>query len=99
MEPGVERPGCGAVGRRAGQGGEDLSADYHEVAGEPKQLWKTDSDHTGGYDAAPKEYERRVVRTGLLRTGAYRITMAIVFGFQCLVDGWLTRLDRLRFVT
>ena len=45
-----------------GQGGEKLSADYHEVAGEPKQLWKTDSSHTGGYDAAPKEYERRVVR-------------------------------------
>jgi hypothetical protein len=24
-------------------------------------LWKTDSGHTGGYDAAPREYERRVV--------------------------------------
>jgi uncharacterized protein len=45
-----------------GQGGEELSADYHSVAGEPKQLWETDSGHTGGYDAAPKEYERRVVR-------------------------------------
>jgi uncharacterized protein len=45
-----------------GQGGEKLSADYHEVAGRPKQLWKTDSAHVGGYDAAPKEYERRVVR-------------------------------------
>lgn len=45
-----------------GQGGEALSAEYHEVAGEPKQLWKTDSGHTGGYDADPKEYERRVVR-------------------------------------
>ena len=45
-----------------GQGGEKLSADYHEVAGRPKQLWKTDSAHTGGYDAAPREYERRVVR-------------------------------------
>ena len=45
-----------------GQGGEKLSADYYEVAGEPKELWKTDSKHTGGYDAAPKEYERRVVR-------------------------------------
>jgi lycopene cyclase domain-containing protein len=39
-------------------------------------------------------YERGIARTGLLRTGAYWITMAIVFGFQCLVDGWLTRLDR-----
>jgi hypothetical protein len=44
-----------------GQGGEDLSADYHEAAGEPKQLWKTDSGHTGGYNADPEEYERRVV--------------------------------------
>ena len=33
-----------------GQGGEDLSADYYEVAGEPKQLWKTDSKHVGGYE-------------------------------------------------
>ena len=45
-----------------GQGGEKLSAEYYEAAGEPKQLWKTDSSHTGGYDAAPREYERRVVR-------------------------------------
>ena len=45
-----------------GQGGEELSAEYHEIAGEPKQLWKTDSGHTGGYDADPKEYERWVVR-------------------------------------
>lgn len=45
-----------------GQGGEDLSADFYEAAGQPKQLWKTDSDHVGGYEAAPAEYERRVVR-------------------------------------
>jgi len=44
-----------------GQGGEQLTADYYEAAGEPKQVWKTDSGHTGGYDAAPREYERRVV--------------------------------------
>ena len=44
--------------------------------------------------AAVLVYEGAVVRTGLLRTGAYWITMAIVVGFQCLVDGWLTRLDR-----
>ena len=44
-----------------GQGGENLSADYYEVAGRAKQFWKTDSKHTGGYDAAPREYERRVV--------------------------------------
>lgn len=45
-----------------GQGGEDLSADFYEAAGQPKQLWKTDSAHVGGYEAAPKAYERRVVR-------------------------------------
>jgi uncharacterized protein len=44
-----------------GQGGENLSADYYEVASRPKQLWKTDSKHVGGYDAAPLQYERRVV--------------------------------------
>ena len=38
--------------------------------------------------------ERLVLRTGLLRTAAYWVTMIIVFGFQCLVDGWLTKLDR-----
>ena len=45
-----------------GQGGEKLSAEFYEVAGRPKRLWETDSGHTGGYDAAPVEYERRVVR-------------------------------------
>lgn len=38
--------------------------------------------------------ERFVLRTGLLRTASYWLTMLIVFGFQCLVDGWLTKLDR-----
>jgi lycopene cyclase domain-containing protein len=37
--------------------------------------------------------ERAVLRTGLLRTRAYWITMAIVFGFQVAVDGWLTKLS------
>lgn len=44
-----------------GQGGEELSADFYAAAGEPKLVWRTDSDHTGGYDADPREYERRVV--------------------------------------
>jgi lycopene cyclase domain-containing protein len=38
--------------------------------------------------------ERFVLRTGLLRTAEYWVTMLIVIGFQCLVDGWLTKLDR-----
>jgi lycopene cyclase domain-containing protein len=32
-------------------------------------------------------------RTGLFRTPAYWISMAIVFFFQVLVDGWLTKLS------
>ena len=33
------------------------------------------------------------LRTGLLRTRAYWVSMAIVFFFQILVDGWLTKLS------
>ena len=31
-------------------------------------------------------------RTGIFRTAQYWLTMAIVFFFQVIVDGWLTRL-------
>jgi lycopene cyclase domain-containing protein len=31
------------------------------------------------------------LRTGLFRRPAYLVTMAVVFGFQVLVDGWLTK--------
>lgn len=34
-----------------------------------------------------------VLRTGLFRTSAYWITMAIVTAFQIPVDGWLTKLS------
>ena len=34
-----------------------------------------------------------VLRTGLFRRAAYWISMVIVFGFQILVDGWLTKLS------
>jgi lycopene cyclase domain-containing protein len=33
------------------------------------------------------------LRTGLLRTRAYWIAMAICFGFMIVVDGWLTKLS------
>jgi lycopene cyclase domain-containing protein len=33
------------------------------------------------------------LRTGILSRPQYWITMAIVFGFQVLVDGWLTKLS------
>jgi dienelactone hydrolase len=45
-----------------GQGGENLNPEYHEAAGEPKELWEiTTGGHTGGFEAEPEEYERRVL--------------------------------------
>jgi lycopene cyclase domain-containing protein len=38
-------------------------------------------------------WEVWVLRTGLFRRPSYWISMAIVFGFQILVDGWLTKLS------
>ena len=35
-----------------------------------------------------------VFRTGIFGTAQYRLTMVIVFGFQVLVDGWLTKLSQ-----
>lgn len=37
--------------------------------------------------------ELGVLRTGLFGRLAYWVTMAIVSGFQVLVDGWLTKLS------
>jgi lycopene cyclase domain-containing protein len=36
--------------------------------------------------------ERRVLHTGLLRTRAYWIAIAICYGFMIAVNGWLTKL-------
>jgi dienelactone hydrolase len=45
-----------------GQGGEELTKDFYESAGEPKAVWKVPgASHTGGIEARPREYERRVV--------------------------------------
>jgi fermentation-respiration switch protein FrsA (DUF1100 family) len=45
-----------------GQGGEELNPAYYDAAGEPKTLWEIpEAKHTGGLDARPAEYERRVV--------------------------------------
>ena len=38
-------------------------------------------------------WELLFLRTGLLRQRAYWITMAIVFAFMVVVDGWLTKLS------
>jgi uncharacterized protein len=42
--------------------GEELNRDYYAAAKEPKTLWEIpESKHTGGIEARPREYERRVV--------------------------------------
>jgi fermentation-respiration switch protein FrsA (DUF1100 family) len=45
-----------------GQGGEKLTRRYYEAAKGPKEYWAAPGGHTGAIDAAPAEYERRVVR-------------------------------------
>jgi dienelactone hydrolase len=43
-------------------GGEELNARFYAAAGEPKTLWKIDdARHTGGLQAHPREYQRRVL--------------------------------------
>jgi hypothetical protein len=46
-----------------GQGGEaELTEDYYDAAREPKEIWLVaGAGHTGGIEAQPEEYERRVV--------------------------------------
>jgi hypothetical protein len=45
-----------------GQGGESLSQDFYESAGEPKAVWEVPKGgHVGGAEALPREYERRMV--------------------------------------
>jgi lycopene cyclase domain-containing protein len=42
--------------------------------------------------AAVAAWELAFLRTGLFRRPSYWVAMAIVFAFQILVDGWLTKL-------
>jgi hypothetical protein len=44
-----------------GQGGEELTEQYYEAAKGRKEYWAAPGGHTGAIDAAPEEYERRVV--------------------------------------
>lgn len=45
-----------------GQGGEEQNPDYFRAAGAPRLLWEIPrAGHTGGLDARPAQYERRVV--------------------------------------
>ena len=45
-----------------GAGGEEYNRDYYAAAGAPKAVWGIpEAHHTGGFQARPREYERRVV--------------------------------------
>ena len=44
-----------------GQGGETISRQFYDAATGPKEVWEAPGGHTGAIDAAPDEYERRVV--------------------------------------
>ncbi len=46
-----------------GIGEEDIrQPQFYAAAGEPKAIWRVPgSDHTGGFEAQPAEYERRVI--------------------------------------
>ena len=44
-----------------GQGGETLTEKYYEAAKGPKDYWPAPGGHTGAFDAATQEYERRIV--------------------------------------
>jgi fermentation-respiration switch protein FrsA (DUF1100 family) len=48
---------------KPGQGGEaELSQTFYEAAREPKTIWQVaGAGHTGGIEAQPREYERRVI--------------------------------------
>jgi len=49
-------------GERGQDGERNLNPTYYRSAGEPKAIWKVPgSGHTGGINARPKEYERRVI--------------------------------------
>ena len=45
-----------------GQGAETENPTFYAAAGEPKTIWEIpEASHTGGLDARPEEYERRVI--------------------------------------
>jgi hypothetical protein len=44
-----------------GAGGEDYNPDFYAAAASPKAIWKiAEASHTGGFQARPREYERRL---------------------------------------
>jgi fermentation-respiration switch protein FrsA (DUF1100 family) len=55
------RPVLFVYGEEGQPAEDDLNAIYHEAAGEPKALWEVPgAGHVGGFEARPREYERRV---------------------------------------
>ena len=50
------------IGAGRDNGGEDLQPHYFDAAKEPKAYWKIpEAGHTGGFDARPAEYTRRLL--------------------------------------
>jgi uncharacterized protein len=46
-----------------GAGGEEYNLDYYRAAHPPKAVWKIpEAQHTGGFQARPRQYEQRVIR-------------------------------------
>jgi fermentation-respiration switch protein FrsA (DUF1100 family) len=45
-----------------GQADESWNKDLYRAAGSPKQIWRIpEAGHTGGLEAQPAQYERRIV--------------------------------------
>jgi dienelactone hydrolase len=50
------------IGAGSDNGGEDLQPHYYAAARQPKSYWKIpEAGHTGGFEARPREYTRRVL--------------------------------------
>jgi len=50
------------IGAGHDNGGEDLQPHYYAAAQQPKSYWKIpEAGHTGGFEARPREYARRVI--------------------------------------
>lgn len=61
-------------------------------SGEPMVVWEYTVPAVGAV-LAVLALELFWLRTGLFRRPAYWLSMLIVFAFQVLVDGWLTKLS------
>jgi hypothetical protein len=62
-DAGSLRPGHQPTGYAThGQGGEEVNPAYRVAGGDSTTLWEIpEAGHTGGIDARPAEYERRMI--------------------------------------